>query len=113
MYDDADVFAYPDRPKVLILSLVEPVETVARVCRIDLQIKGSGLYGLLFIGSQSGKTFGECVGYSKVHFSDASQELPLLTLIFVNVAVTPLANLYIVQPWCRQSADNLAYLEAA
>ena len=55
-----DIATDPNRPEVLVLRLIELMETHSRVGRVDLQIEGRRLDGLLLIAGQSSKTVSEC-----------------------------------------------------
>ena len=70
-----DVAADPHGPEVLVLRLVELVETHARIGRIELQVEGCGFDGFLFLFRQTGKTVGESVGDEKIHnYSDLYEQ---------------------------------------
>ena len=64
-----DVAADPHRPEVLVLGLVEFVKAQARRRRVQLQVKGRGLGGLLLVAGQSCEAVGESVGNPEVRLS--------------------------------------------
>ena len=65
--DEAQVAADAHRPEVFVLRLVEPVELHAGVGRVELEVEGGGLDGLLLVSGQARKTARECVCNEKVH----------------------------------------------
>jgi hypothetical protein len=56
-----------DRPEVLILGLVDPMEAHARILRIDLEIKGCSLDELLLLAGEAGEAVSEGIGDEKLH----------------------------------------------
>ena len=67
VYDQPDISADPHRPEVLVLCLVEFVETHARTGRIELQVKRRRFDGFLLVTGQAGEAVGKCVGDPKLH----------------------------------------------
>jgi hypothetical protein len=61
-----DIRTHPQRPEVLVASLVELVETHARIGRVHLQVKRRGLDRLPLVVGQTGKAVGEGVGDAEV-----------------------------------------------
>ena len=57
----------PHRPEILVLRLVELVEAHARIGRVELQVEGRRLDGLLLVAGQSGEAVGEGIGDAKFH----------------------------------------------
>ena len=64
--DQPDVAADPHRPEVLVLRLVELVELQPGLRRVDLQVEGRRLDGLLLVAGQAGEAVGEGVGDEEV-----------------------------------------------
>ena len=60
--NQTNVVADPDRPEVSITGLINPMKLQSGLRRIDLQIKGGGLYGLLLVASQFGQAIDERIG---------------------------------------------------
>ena len=52
---------------MLVLGLFNPVQLHARIGRVLLQVKGSDLDRLLFVGGQAGEAVGEGVGNAELH----------------------------------------------
>jgi hypothetical protein len=67
MNDQPDIATHPDRPEVLILWLVEPMELHSRILRIQLKIKGCGFYKLLFLAGKFSQAIGKSIGDKEVH----------------------------------------------
>jgi len=70
-----EITADPHRPEVLVFRIVELVELHARIGRIQLQVKGDGLYCLLLFAGQFGEAVGKCISYAELHratYPDAS-----------------------------------------
>ena len=65
--DQPDVAADPHRPEVLVLRLVELVEAHAGIGRVELQVEGRRLDGLLLVAGQAGEAVGEGVGDAEFH----------------------------------------------
>ena len=67
MDDHPDVAIDPDGPEPGIAGSIQLVESVPRLCRVQLQIEGGGLRHLLLVTGQLGQTAGEGVGDEEVH----------------------------------------------
>ena len=67
VHDHPDVAVDPYRPEVLVLRLVQLVETHSRIGRVELQVEGGRLDGLLLVAGESGEAVGEGVGDQEVH----------------------------------------------
>lgn len=72
VHDDAHVLARPDRPKIRVLGLVDPVHLQSGRRRVHLQIEGAGLGRLLVLPRQAGEGGGERVGDAEVHLAATS-----------------------------------------
>lgn len=66
VHDQPDVAAHAHRPEVLVARLVQLVKAHARVGRVQLQIEGGRLDGLLLVAGEPGEARGEGVGDAKV-----------------------------------------------
>src|SRR3989304_4287354 len=70
-----EVTTDPHRPEVFVFCIVELVELHARIGRVQLQVKGRSLHGLLFFAGQFGEAVGKCISYTELHratYPDAS-----------------------------------------
>lgn len=67
MDNEPDIRANTDGPEVLVLCRVERVEAHARIRRVDMEIEGGGLYGLLLVAGEAGEAIGEGVGDAELH----------------------------------------------
>lgn len=47
--------------------MIQLVEAVSGVGRVELEVEGGGLDGLLFLTGELGEAIRECVGDSEVH----------------------------------------------
>ena len=65
--DDADVARDADGPEVPVARALEPVELHARTGRIQLQVEGRRLHGLLLVTGQTSEAGGEGVGEEEGH----------------------------------------------
>ena len=69
VHDQADVAGHANRPEVLVFGLIQLVEAQARMGRVQLQVKGGHLRGLLFVAGQACEAARKCVGYTEFHAS--------------------------------------------
>ena len=65
--DQPDVPIYTNRRKVVVLRLFQLVELQTRMRRVQLQIEGRGLNGLLLIAGELGEAVGKRVGDTEFH----------------------------------------------
>ncbi len=79
--DQTNIAAHAERPEVPVLGLIKLVKLHAWTRRIQLQIKGCGLDGLLLLAGQFGEAVGEGVGDAEVrHVLRRSRNRPNETL---------------------------------
>ena len=67
MNDYTQVAAGSDRPEVFVFCAINPMKVQPWIGRVQLQVKRSGLDGLLFIAGQFGEAVSKCIRYSKLH----------------------------------------------
>ena len=71
VHNQTNVGADAYRPEVLVLRFFDRVELHPGIDRIELQIKGCRLGGLLLIACQTSEAVSEGVGDAEVHISDS------------------------------------------
>ena len=75
--DQPDVAGDPHGPEVLVPRLVELVQFHARLRRVELQVEGGGLDGLLLVAGQAGEAGGEGVGDAEFHQASPAMSFTL------------------------------------
>ncbi len=60
--DDADVCAYPYRPEIFVLGLIQLVEAQSRIGGIQLEVKRCGFDRLLLVPVESHEAVSEGIG---------------------------------------------------
>jgi len=58
---------YLTEKEVLVPRLVQLVQAHARIGRVQLEVEGGGLDGLLLLASQLGEAVGEGIGDAEIH----------------------------------------------
>ena len=67
--DQSNVAPGANGPEVLVLCLIELVEFHPGSGRVELQVEGRGLHGLLLVAGQSGKAIGKGVCDEEFHYA--------------------------------------------
>ena len=65
--DDSEVQVNGDRPEIGVFRACDPVQTMARLDRIELQAKGGGLGRPLVLFGEPGRAGNEGIGYARLH----------------------------------------------
>jgi hypothetical protein len=112
--DDADVVVDANRPEVAVLRALQAMELHARIARIELEVEGCVLYGLLLVAGQAREAVVESVrepegGHDTLNTFMTSSPRWLMTF----TATRPLAGFGNGRDTSRLSDDHASSLISA